>query len=168
MTTVPQGKPCAGNPHARFEEGASAQAEPRRGALLYNCPTCGKELYDNGEDLFNCPFCGAEVVSERFAAKETAEEKLRRLERELERQKLNAEIEAQSAFEHFWFRGGNLFSMLDRQSAREALERGDIEMARKYFTKAFKTGCLLHLVLVIVVVLVAVAVFVSRACNGNA
>ena len=25
-----------------------------------NCPTCGKELYDNGEERFRCPFCGAE------------------------------------------------------------------------------------------------------------
>ena len=36
MMPVSQGKPCAGNPHARFEEGASAQAEPRRSALLHN------------------------------------------------------------------------------------------------------------------------------------
>ena len=36
MTPVSHGKPCAGNPHARFEEGASAQAEPRRSALLHN------------------------------------------------------------------------------------------------------------------------------------
>ena len=39
MTPVPQGKPCAGNPHARFEEGASALAKcinPRRSALLHN------------------------------------------------------------------------------------------------------------------------------------
>ena len=36
MIPVSQGKPCAGNPHARFEEGASAQAEPRRSALLHN------------------------------------------------------------------------------------------------------------------------------------
>ena len=35
MTPVSHGKPCAGNPHARFEEGASAQAEPRRSALLH-------------------------------------------------------------------------------------------------------------------------------------
>ena len=34
MTPVSHGKPCAGNPHARFEEGASAQEEPRRSALL--------------------------------------------------------------------------------------------------------------------------------------
>ena len=36
MTPVSHGKPCAGNPHARFEEGDSAQAEPRRSALLHN------------------------------------------------------------------------------------------------------------------------------------
>ena len=36
------------------------------------CPTCGKELYDNGEDHFNCPFCGAEVVGGKMAAEATA------------------------------------------------------------------------------------------------
>ena len=36
MTPVSHGKPCAGNPHARFEEGASAPANPRRNALLHN------------------------------------------------------------------------------------------------------------------------------------
>ena len=30
------GKPCAGNPHARFDEGASVSEEPRRNALLHN------------------------------------------------------------------------------------------------------------------------------------
>ena len=35
MTPVSHGKPCAGNPHARFEEGASASEEPRRNALLH-------------------------------------------------------------------------------------------------------------------------------------
>ena len=94
------------------------------------CPTCAKELYDNGEDRFNCPFCVAEVVGEGFVAEETAEEKFLRLEQELARQKVKAEIEEQSAFEHFWFRGGNLFSMLYRQAAREALERGDIASAK--------------------------------------
>ena len=63
-------------------------------------------------------------------AEETAEEKFLRLEQELARQKVKAEIEEQSAFEHFWFRGGNLFSMLYRQAAREALERGDIASAK--------------------------------------
>ena len=35
MTPVSHGKPCAGNPHARFEEGASAPETPRRNALLH-------------------------------------------------------------------------------------------------------------------------------------
>ena len=36
MTPVSHGKPCAGNPHARFDEGASASEEQRRKALLHN------------------------------------------------------------------------------------------------------------------------------------
>ena len=36
MKSVSHGKPCAGNPHARFDEGASASEEPRRKALLHN------------------------------------------------------------------------------------------------------------------------------------
>ena len=35
MKSVSHGKPCAGNPHARFEEGASASKTPRRSALLH-------------------------------------------------------------------------------------------------------------------------------------
>lgn len=35
MTPVSHGKPCAGNPHARFDEGASAPEKPRRNALLH-------------------------------------------------------------------------------------------------------------------------------------
>ena len=35
MIPVSQGKPYAGNPHVRFEERASAQAAPRRSALLH-------------------------------------------------------------------------------------------------------------------------------------
>ena len=35
MTTVSHGKPYAGNPHVRFEEGDSASAEPRRKSLLH-------------------------------------------------------------------------------------------------------------------------------------
>ena len=125
------------------------------------CPTCGKELYDNGEDHFNCPFCGAEVVGERFAAEETAEEKFRRLERELARMKVKAAIEEQCATEHYGFRGGNLFSMLDRQAAREALERGDIESAKKHLAsaeKSFNIGCLLYIALIVVTIIVVVCV----------
>ena len=127
-----------------------------------NCPTCGKELYDNGEERFRCPFCGAEVEGSGSAPgqekEETLEMRCQRLERELERMKVKAEIEEQSATEHFWFRGGNLFSMLDRQSAREALERGDIESAKKHLAsaeKSFNIGCLLYIALIVVVLIVA-------------
>ena len=127
-----------------------------------NCPTCGKELYDNGEERFNCPFCGAEVEGSGSAPGEEKEETLemrcQRLERELERMKVKAAIEEQSATEHYWFRGGNLFSMLDRQSAREALERGDIESAKKHLAsaeKSFNIGCLLYIALIVVVLIVA-------------
>ena len=127
-----------------------------------NCPTCGKELYDNGEERFNCPFCGAEVEGSGSAPGEEKEETLemrcQRLERELARMKVKAEIEEQSANEHFWFRGGNLFSMLDRQSAREALERGDIESAKKHLAsaeKSFNIGCLLYIALIVVILIVA-------------
>ena len=36
MTAVSHGKPYAGNPHVRFEEGASESAKPSRNALLHN------------------------------------------------------------------------------------------------------------------------------------
>ena len=39
MTTVSHGKPYAGNPHVRFEEGASESAKPSRKALLHR--QCG-------------------------------------------------------------------------------------------------------------------------------
>ena len=53
MTPVSHGKPCAGNPHARFEEGASAQAEPRRNALLHNRAT----TETNDDRTQTCPAC---------------------------------------------------------------------------------------------------------------
>ena len=40
------------------------------------CPTCGKYLYDNGEERFNCPFCGAEVVGSGPETEEEREETL--------------------------------------------------------------------------------------------
>ena len=64
---------------------------------------------------------GPETEEER---EETLEERCKRLERELARQKLKAEIEEQGAAEHFWFSGGNPFPMLFRQSARNALGLG--------------------------------------------
>ena len=44
MTPVSHGKPCAGNPHARFEEGASAPETPRRNALLHTEHKGHKEM----------------------------------------------------------------------------------------------------------------------------
>ena len=126
-----------------------------------NCPTCGKELYDNGEERFNCPFCGAEVEGSGSTPGEEQEETLemrcQRLECELARLKIKAEIEEQSATEHFWFRGGNLFSMFNRQAAREALERGDIESAKKHLAsaeKSFNIGCLLYIALIVIILIV--------------
>ena len=55
MTPVSHGKPCAGNPHARFEEGASAPETPRRNALLHKgiCTakktTCRQEGWLRGD-----------------------------------------------------------------------------------------------------------------------
>ena len=115
------------------------------------CETCGKEVFDNGEECFACPHCGAEVVTEE----ESTEERCRRLERELERQKLRSQIEELSAADHFWTRG-NLFSMLDRQSARTALECGDFDAARRHLAKAekwFNIGCLIQIAVVVAVVL---------------
>ena len=45
MTTVSHGKPYAGNPHVRFEEGASESAKPSRKALLH---TQCEGIYDTG------------------------------------------------------------------------------------------------------------------------
>ena len=136
-----------------------------KGTSKMNCPTCGRELYDNGEKRFRCPFCGAEVEGSGSAPGEAREETLeircQRLERELARMKVKAAIEEQCATEHYWFRGGNLFSMLDRQPAREALERGDIESAKKHLAsaeKSFNIGCLLYIALIVVTIIVVVCV----------
>ena len=48
--------------------------------------------------------------------------------------------------------------MLDRQAAREALERGDIESAKKHLAsaeKSFNIGCLVYIALIIVILIVA-------------
>ena len=121
-----------------------------------NCPACGKEVYDNGEERFPCPFCGAEVIAGKTAAEETVEDRIQRLERELERQKIKAKIEELAVSDHYWNKG-TLFSMLDRQSAREALERGDIESAKKHLAdaeKAFNLGCLFQVIALVIFILV--------------
>ena len=118
------------------------------------CESCGKEVFDNGEERFTCPYCGAEVVVEE----ESTERRIRRLERELERQRLHSQIEELSAADHYWTRG-NLFSMIARQSARVALERGDFDAARRHLAKAekwFNIGCLIQIAVMVAVVLLVI------------
>ena len=122
-----------------------------------NCPSCGKELYDNGEERFSCPYCGADVVTPRLTAQETPEKRCQRLERELARERVKAQIETLGATDHFWTRG-NPLSMLERQSARQALERGDIDAAKAHLVKAdrsFSIGCLAVVIACIVFALLA-------------
>ena len=65
MTTVSHGKPYAGNPHVRFEEGDSASAEPRRKSLLHKLKTkYAAGMRDELEALLGCP---VEVVEDREA-----------------------------------------------------------------------------------------------------
>ena len=93
----------------------------------------------------------------RLTAHDTPEERCQRLERELAREKVKAKIEALAATDHFWTRG-NPFSMLERQSARQALERGDIDAAKAHLAKAdraFAVGCLVVIVACIVFALLA-------------
>ena len=56
MTPVSHGKPCAGNPPARFDEGASASEEPRRKALLHTATITARVDSDKkrqAEEIFN-------------------------------------------------------------------------------------------------------------------
>ena len=39
--TALDGKPYAGNPHVRIDEGDGASAKPRRSSLLYSCYSSG-------------------------------------------------------------------------------------------------------------------------------
>src|SRR5574344_1506071 len=43
-----RGKPDAGNPHVRFDEGEVASAKPRRGSLLYNAAAGSRAPRDRG------------------------------------------------------------------------------------------------------------------------
>ncbi len=64
MTPVSHGKPCAGSPHARFEEGASAPEGPRRKALLHTTfkttGTCSQAINYEVTDgvVTKCEFVG--------------------------------------------------------------------------------------------------------------
>ncbi len=121
-----------------------------------NCPSCGKELFDNGEARFSCPFCGAEIAAVKTSQAETVDERLARLEKENERLRMICKIESQGESDHFW-NTDSIFSMSYRQSAREALARGDLEAAGRALGKAEKAsniGCLLQMIALVIFIIV--------------
>lgn len=125
------------------------------------CERCGKSLYVGREPSFDCPYCGAVIVVAKYE-NETAEDRCRRLEREVERAKLREQIESQSSTDWFWGSPLAFFSGWDRTSARAALERGDFDAARKYIEAGERKqdiGCLLKILIPIAVIL---AVALSR------
>ena len=84
-----------------------------------------------------------------------------RLEHELNRIKIKAEIEKEAANDMFWRNPLGLFAGLDRQQARQALETGDVETARRHLDEAKRTsgaGLVLNAVIVIVLVIVILAI----------
>ena len=74
MIPVSQGKPCAGNPHARFDEGASAPEEPRRKALLH---TRNRQSVRNASDGRGDPT--AEALRYKQVSRSASEPSLLRL-----------------------------------------------------------------------------------------
>lgn len=88
---------------------------------------------------------------------ETTEERCKRLEREKELAQLKAEIESQASFENFWKIGGGLFSAAYRESARHALQEGNVEKARRAMASAEKMssiGCVVQFVLFLILLLI--------------
>ena len=75
-----QGKPYAGNPHVRFDEGAGAPRHSGRSALLYNiefkCPQCRNAVSVDGSyrgQVVECPHCGKGIVIPRGAPVKTSQ-----------------------------------------------------------------------------------------------
>lgn len=137
----------------------------------FACPKCRRMLYaaDGGE--IACPYCGARVAVPTEMARrpgsqnhsETLEERCARLERELEIVRLRAEVEHHAAFERFLNVGGGWFSAAYRQSARDALDSGDLEKARRKYAAAKKAGnigCIIQ-VLVLLIVFLTVSYMVK-------
>lgn len=124
------------------------------------CGCCGHELFANGESTFICPFCGAKVDVNPHKP-ESVEAKLSRLERELKRTKVKAEIEEEAVNDMFWRNPLGLFAGLDRQQARQALEVGDVETARRHLDDAKRTsgvGFVLNVIIAIVLAIVILSI----------
>ena len=72
MMPVSQGKPCAGNPHARFEEGASAPVN--RGGVLYSTKESVRQRKRHADRKAGC----AEMHRRSFASEGTSPKATRR------------------------------------------------------------------------------------------
>lgn len=124
------------------------------------CERCGKTLFVGCEPRFDCPYCGAEIIVAKYE-NETAEDRCRRLEREVERAKLREQIASQAAADWFWQNPMMLFSWFSRYCARNALDQGDLEAAQKCLAEGERRqrfGCLLMVIVAIVVVVLACTV----------
>lgn len=92
---------------------------------------------------------------------ECAEERLARLEREVARANVRADIKKEATNDMFWWNPLGLFAGLDRQQARQALERGDVEAAKRHLESAKRTsgaGCVVNVIIIAIIILVALAV----------
>lgn len=139
----------------------TASSESPFPSASFRCGSCGKEVFSNGEAEFICPFCGSEIVIGGQSS-ETPEEKCRRLEREAERLRLRAEIGQQAATDWCWRNPLALFSGLDRSAARNALENGDLEAAKRHLKAAKKTSGLGFMVFVLLFVVILVLAFLFK------
>ena len=72
MMPVSQGKPCAGNPHARFEEGASAPVN--RGGVLYSTKESVRQRKRHADRKAGC----AEMHRRSIASEGTSPKATRR------------------------------------------------------------------------------------------
>jgi len=127
---------------------------------LLKCVHCGREVFANGEASFACPYCGATVEAAR-RTDESAEERLERLEREVARANVRTDIEKEATNDMFWRNPLGLFAGLDRQQARQALERGDVEAAKRHLESAKRTsgvGCVVNVIIIAIIILVVLAV----------
>ena len=101
------------------------------------------------------------MVDASLGKPESVEARLDRLDRELKRTQVKAEIEREAVNDMFWRNPLGLFAGLDRQQARQALERGDVETARRHLEEAKRTsgaGFVLNVIIAIVLVIVILSI----------
>ena len=125
---------------------------------IMTCDHCGREVFANGEDSFACPYCGA-TVETGSRRDESPAARLARLEREIERANVRADIEKEASDDMFWNNPLGLMAGLDRQRARQALECGDVDDAKRHLESAKRTssvGCIVNIVYIVIVVVIII------------